>query len=297
MSVRSMTGFARVRKTSEAGEVVLSLKSVNHRGLDLHFHMPPELDALENVLRALIKQRAARGHFQVHVSFSRNREAVPAFVNHAMLAAYVSAFRQAAADLGLAGDPDLNAALTIPGVFREPPGEEPEAAIEQLLVSVMEEALSSLNSFREREGAEIAADLKVRAATIRDLADRMREIRERALPAFHARLVERLAELLQSPAIEPQRLVQEAALLADRSDICEEVARLKTHTAQVEALLSQGGEIGKKMEFLLQEMNRETNTILSKTGGVGELGLGITELALAARADIERIREQSLNLE
>jgi uncharacterized protein (TIGR00255 family) len=125
----------------------------------------------------------------------------------------------------------------------------------------------------------------------------MEELRTGAVPAFQARLATRLAELLGGSSLDPQRLAQEAALLADRSDISEELTRLKVHVAQLEDLIKLGGEVGKKMDFLLQEMSREANTILSKSTGIGEMGMGITDLALAAKADIEKIREQSLNLE
>jgi uncharacterized protein (TIGR00255 family) len=126
---------------------------------------------------------------------------------------------------------------------------------------------------------------------------RMEKIRSKATAAFQKRLKERLSDLLRGAGIEPQRLAQEAALLADRSDISEELIRLKTHAGQLEELLDNGGETGKKLDFLLQEMNREANTVLSKTGGLGELGLTITDLALAAKAEIDKIREQSLNIE
>jgi uncharacterized protein (TIGR00255 family) len=125
----------------------------------------------------------------------------------------------------------------------------------------------------------------------------MGELRERALPAFEARLRERLAQLLANVPLDPQRLAQEAAFLADRSDISEELTRLKVHAGELEGLLEAGGEIGKKLDFLLQEMQREANTVLAKAAGAGEPGLAITELALAARSEIERIREQAGNLE
>ena len=125
----------------------------------------------------------------------------------------------------------------------------------------------------------------------------MEEIRAGAIPAFQKRLRERLADLLYSTSLDPQRLAQEAALLADRSDVSEELVRLRTHAKQLDAILAGTGEVGKRLDFLLQEMNRESNTILSKTGGLGDLGLTITDLALAAKSEIEKIREQSLNLE
>jgi uncharacterized protein (TIGR00255 family) len=296
MSIRSMTGFARARKSSDEGEVVITVKSVNHRSLDIHFHVSDELDVFENALRASLRRHAVRGHFQVRVVFTRTRPASCA-LNSGLLDAYLAAFRQAADELGLPGDPDLNAALSLPGMFREEAGDAPQEAAEQLLVSAMEEAMQALNAFREREGGELAAELLTRAAAIREGAARMEELRARATPAFQARLSERLADLLGGSLLEPQRLAQEAALAADRSDISEELTRLKVHVAQLEDLIRLGGEIGKKMEFLLQEMSRETNTILSRATGVGELGLGITDLALAAKAEVEKIREQSQNLE
>jgi uncharacterized protein (TIGR00255 family) len=291
-----MTGFARVRRSSAAGEVVLTVKSVNHRGLDIHFHLSDELDVFENALRAALKRHVLRGHFQVRVVFTRSQAAAPA-LNRGLLEAYFGAFRQAASEMGIAGEPDLNAALALPGMFREDGEEQPEEAAEQFLVSAMEEAVLSLNAFREREGKDLAAELTARASAIRDAASRMQELRAEAAPAFQARLSERLAELLGGAFMDPQRLVQEAAILADRSDISEELTRLRVHTSQLVALLAGGGEIGKKLDFLLQEMAREANTILSKTGGVGDVGLVMTEVGLAVKAEIEKIREQALNLE
>jgi uncharacterized protein (TIGR00255 family) len=292
-----MTGFARVRKTIPEGEIVLSVKSVNHRALDLHFHLPPELDPFEAGLRKAIKARVARGHVQIHVSFSQSLEASEAVLNKPLLAAYLSAFQQAAAEFGLSGKPDLNVALRVPGMIQGDATPELKPEIEKVLTDLMEEALETLDRFRSREGATVAEEMRERCATICEQVVKMEKIRSRATAAFHKRLKERLQELLRGAAIEPQRLAQEAALLADRSDVSEELIRLKTHTGQVDVLLQADGEVGKKLDFLLQEMNREANTILSKTGGLGELGLTITELALASKSEIDKIREQSLNLE
>jgi uncharacterized protein (TIGR00255 family) len=292
-----MTGFARVRKTIPEGEIVLSAKSVNHRALDLHFHLPPELDPFEASLRKAIKGHIARGHMQIHVSFTQAVETAAAALNKPMLAAYLSAFQQAAAEFGLSGKPDLNVALRIPGMIRGDSTPELQPEIDKVLVALMEEALETLNRFREREGVAISAEMRERCATIGEQVAKMEKIRTRATATFQKRLKERLQELLRGAQIEPQRLAQEAALLADRSDVSEELIRLKTHTGQVDQLLQTDGEVGKKLDFLLQEMNREANTILSKTGGLGEMGLTITELALAAKSEIDKIREQSLNLE
>lgn len=292
-----MTGFARVRRNIPEGEIVLSLKSVNHRGLDLHFHLPPELDPLENELRRVIKCGLARGHVQIHVSLSRTAAAEAAPVNWPLLDTYLRAFREAAETYHLEGRPDLNAALRIPGVLSGGGEMELGEAVTCAIVEVAAEAVTMLNAAREREGAAIAEEMRERCAVIRTLVARMEEIRGGAVEAFQKRLRDKLADLLHGVAIEPQRLAQEAAILTDRSDISEELVRLRTHAVQLDAMLAGDGEIGKRLDFLLQEMNREANTVLSKTGGLGDLGLTITELALTAKSEIDKIREQSLNLE
>jgi uncharacterized protein (TIGR00255 family) len=292
-----MTGFARVRKPIPQGEVVLSLKAVNHRGLDMHFHMPPELDPLEAELRSVIKTGVVRGHLQIHVSVSRTDGAAAGQLNRALLQAYVNAYREAAALFETTGGPDLNSALRLPGMLNIEDRVDLPDEVRSAVLAAGEDAVVALNQVREREGAATAQELSQRCRTICDLVKRMEEIRAGAAGAFQKRLRERLAELLHGAGIEPQRLAQEAALLADRSDVSEELMRLKTHAAQVRQMVEGAGEVGKRLDFLLQEMNRESNTILSKTGGLGDLGLTITDLALAAKSEIDKIREQSLNLE
>jgi len=293
-----MTGFARVRKAVADGEIVVSLKSVNHRGLDLHFHMPAELDAIENDVRNAIKSGVARGHVQIHVGLARTA-LESAGLNRPLLDLYMKAFREAAQAHEIKGQmPDLNAVLRIPGMLGA--GAEDGEIGEEVIKAVLEavaEAVTALNVCREREGAVTAAEMRQRGQNICGLVSRMDEIRGGAVPAFQKRLREKLADLLRGTAIEPQRLAQEAAVLADRSDISEELMRLKTHAAQLEAMLTGGGEVGKRLDFLLQEMNREANTVLSKTGGLGDLGLTMTDLALEAKSEVDKVREQSLNLE
>jgi uncharacterized protein (TIGR00255 family) len=292
-----MTGFARVRKEFPQGELVLSLKSVNHRGLDLHFHLPNELDALENDVRAVIKNGVARGHVQIHVGLTRNVVADAAPLNRAMFHGYMAAFREAAQLYALEAQPDLNNALRIPGMLSTGDEEELGEAVSKAVLEAAAEAVVLLNRGREREGAATAQEMRQRCQSIRGLVSRMEEIRAGAVGAFQKRLREKLADLLRGAGIEPQRLAQEAAILADRSDIAEELMRLRTHADQLETMLNGEGEIGKRLDFLLQEMNRESNTVLSKTGGLGDLGLTITDLALSAKSEIDKIREQSLNLE
>lgn len=293
-----MTGFARVKRTIPQGELTLSLKSVNHRGLDLHFHLPPEFDALENDIRGKLKNGLARGHVQIHLAFARAAEESDAPLNRALLDAYIRAFREAKKTYQLSGEPDLNSLLRIPGMLGS--GLDDGDLPDQVATATLEltsEALAMLNVFREREGAATARELRQRCENIVGLVEHMARIREGAIPAFQKRLRDKLADLLHGATIDPQRLAQEAALLADRSDIAEELVRLETHADQLQVMIKGGGELGKRLDFLLQEMNRESNTILSKTGGLGDLGLTITELALSAKSEIDKIREQSLNLE
>ena len=297
MKIRSMTGFARVRRSFGDGEIILSVKSVNHRGLDLHFHMSAEFDPFEAALRNTTKKMVTRGHLDIRLVFARaGGEGVPT-LNVPLFRAYLNAYQQAAHLAGMESDPDLSNAFRLSGMFEGDRQTELPAAMEAEITSMMSEALDELNRFREREGGETCVSLLERNAAIQDAAAKVAEIRGRATPLYQARLRERLGELLNGANIEPQRIAQEAAILADRSDIGEEITRLGIHSQQLSALLNAGGEVGKKLDFLLQEMNRETNTILSKSNGIGELGMTITELALGVKSEIERIREQSLNLE
>ena len=295
-----MTGFARVSRSTPSGELSVSIKTVNHRGLDMHFHMPIELDGTEPALRAAIRKRIVRGHVQVQVFFKRNSDGqggAAGIVNEDLLKSWISSFRDIASRYGLDSQPDLNQALRVPGMLETRNSSPADESLEAETLSASDEALREVEKFREREGRSIECEIRARAAALRELVRQMEEIRSRALPQFHQRLRDKLSELISGAQMDPTRLAQEAAILAERSDISEELVRLKTHTDQTDELLSAPGETGKKLDFLLQEMNREANTILSKTGGLGETGLLLTDLGLAAKAEIDRIREQSLNIE
>ncbi len=295
--VRSMTGFARVQKTAEHGDILMTLKSVNHRGLDLHFHLGAELDSLEHVMRAALKRSVLRGHVDVRCSLLRAADGSSGALNLPLFRSYLAAFRKAAAEEGMEAQPDLNRILLLPGILGGSDQMALDAAGETDILTALEEAVEILNQFRAREGTELAALIREQNAAIRTGSEEMQRIRAQAVPAFQKRLLEKLQELLGNTMIDPQRLAQEAALLADRGDIGEEISRLQIHSRQLDEILNSGGEVGKRLDFLLQELNRETNTILSKTSGLGDLGLRITELALASKAAIEKIREQALNLE
>ncbi|MGA7413533.1 MAG: YicC/YloC family endoribonuclease [Bryobacteraceae bacterium] len=301
--VRSMTGYARVRRDTPLGQLAVSLRSVNHRGLDLHFQAHSEFAPFENAIRSLVKQSVGRGHIEVRASLNRSSGAVTTdeaanTYNRDLLLRYLAAFRQASTEFDLSTEPDLNVAFRIPGVFdNESAAESLDASFEPEVTAAFAACLAEFNATREREGQLLREQMMGETEAMLSQAARMCEIRVNALAWFQQRLEERLRELLAGAGIEPRRLAEEAALLTDRSDIQEELTRLSIHTRELRQILEQGGEVGKRLDFLLQELNRETNTILSKTSGVGDAGLTLTNLALATKANIEKIREQALNLE
>lgn len=296
-AVRSMTGFARARVESGWGTVTVSLRAVNHRALDPHFHMTAELDPLEGAIRKALKEKMARGHVDVRVSLQRAGAAGGAHWNRELLGAWLRAFSEASREHGLESKPDLNAAFRLPGMLTDEGGEDPASDLEESLMKAVNEALDELNAVRSREGAALAAEMLAHVTVIRKSAAQIEAARAEVSQVLHARLREKLSELLGSMALDPARIAQEAAMLADRSEIAEETARLGIHIAALDDLLRAGGEVGKKIEFLLQEMLRETNTILSKSNSGGEPGRRVAELALAVKSEIEKIREQALNLE
>jgi uncharacterized protein (TIGR00255 family) len=315
MPLRSMTGFAQVkgelkRQLSGAGgsqpttaglsqkdgrlAFSLSLKSVNHRFLDLHFRMPSGTDSLETHLRRLLKEKVARGHIEVTLSLERSAGEVFA-LNRELVGGYIAAFRAAAAEFSLASEPDLNAVLRIPGALdgsSDAAGEEIEAAV----MGKVDDALERLNQMREEEGRSIEQELRQRMTHLVDAGKNVQQHRRIVLQNYMERLQARVQELLGA-SIDNERVMQEAALLVDRSDIQEEMVRLETHVNHFLALLDEGGEVGKRLDFLLQEMNREANTLLSKTSGLAGEALKITEAGLAMKAEIEKSREQVQNLE
>ena len=309
MLIRSMTGFAQVkgevpqntpRNSASARQsngrlgFTLSLKSVNHRFLDLHFRLPSGTDSLELQLRRLLKEKVARGHLEV--SLSLDRSSSDAFVlNREIVGGYIAAFRAAATEFSLSAEPDLNAVLRIPGAL-DSNSEAADGEIEAAVMARVGDAIDFLNQMREEEGRGVVRELRQRMAHLQEATSSVQQHRRAVLHNYTERLQSRLQELLGSSA-DRERVLQEAALLVDRSDIQEEIVRLENHVQHFLGLLDEGGEIGKKLDFLLQEMNREANTLLSKTSGLAGEALKITEAGLAMKAEIEKSREQVQNLE
>lgn len=297
--VKSMTGFARAAGVTPSGiAFTLSLKSVNHRFLDLQFHLYSSMDALEMQWRKLLKDHIARGHVDVRLSFDRPSTTIAPRHDAAAIRAYLTAFREAAAENGITAQPDLNVAFRLPGAWSTDNNwsEEERVAAEAAAAELMLPLIASLDTMRIQEGAALVAVLTTTMRSLDMLLSEVAELRASIQQSYQQRLELRMQELLQGP-MDRDRIVQEAALLADRSDVEEEVARLRTHIQHFLDLLHQGGEVGKKLDFLLQEMNREANTMLSKTGGIAGKTLRLTELGLAMKTEIEKAREQIQNIE
>jgi uncharacterized protein (TIGR00255 family) len=295
MPIRSMTGFAQV-KGQVGGQLgfSLSLKAVNHRFLDLHFRMPAESDGLEMKLRRVLKEKLSRGHIELTLSMERGGASGFA-LNRELVSGYIGAFRAAAQEFGIAAEPDLNAVLRLPGAM-DATALASNGDLEPAVLGMVQEALVRLNEMREEEGRGIDRELRERMAHIEKASAEVTKYRSTVLHTYAEKLRTRLQELVANQ-IDPDRIAQESAVLADRSDIQEELVRLHTHVQHFSLLLEQGGEVGKKLDFLLQEMNREANTLLSKTSGLAGDALKITELGLAIKSEIEKAREQVQNIE
>jgi uncharacterized protein (TIGR00255 family) len=307
-----MTGFAQVKgdlanrsdenssapesATQGNGRVAfsVSLKSVNHRFLDLHFRLPSGCDSLEMQLRRLLKEQIARGHVEVTLSIERGGSETLS-LNRPLVSAYIAAYRAAANEFSLPNEPDLNAILRVPGAL-DSQGASIDGVLEATVMARIGEVLDRLNQMREQEGRSIERELRAHMGHLRDAVKVVEEHRRNMLQSYMERLQLRLQELLGS-APDRDRVLQEAALLVDRSDIQEEVVRLENHIQHFLSLLDEHGEVGKKLDFLLQEMNREANTLLSKTSGLAGEALKITEAGLSMKAEIEKSREQVQNLE
>ena len=298
--IYSMTGFASVRSGAEEKVgFALAIKSVNHRFLDLQLRLPSYCDALEMQIRRVLKETLKRGHVEVTLQVER-KVSSQIQLNADLLGAYLGAFAQAAETYGIANQPDLNSLLRIPGVMsvEASVGLEGIPELDQAVMAEMPLLLEKLNEVRAQEGASLVAELRASMGRLRAFADEMAGLRNGVREAQFERLRVRLMELTEGVPVTEERLLSEAAVLAEKSDIEEEIVRLKTHIDRFVAMLDEGGELGKRLDFLLQELNREANTMLSKTSAAaGNNSLRITELGLEIKAEIEKAREQVQNLE
>jgi len=299
MPIYSMTGFARTQvRVHDQLAYTLSVKSVNHRFLDIQLRLPAGFDALEMELRRVLKESLVRGHVELTLSVDRTVQQKAGY-NREMVAGYIEAYKQASKEFRMKGEPDLNVALRMPGALQSESRNNSEEDVAALAESVAREIgplLEELKVMRAREGESLEGILRASLDRLADAVDGVAALRPEVEQRYQERLTQRLIAATGNE-FNRQRLLEEVAVLVDHSDISEELERMVTHIGHFRELLTGGGEVGKKLDFLLQEMNREANTLLSKTGVVGGKGTRITELGLAMKADIEKAREQVQNAE
>jgi uncharacterized protein (TIGR00255 family) len=299
---KSMTGFAEARMERDGWALRASLRSVNHRFLDVHLRIPEGLESLEPEIRRVLRERLHRGHVDVNLRVDPiGASAVE--VKRDLAEAYLRAADDLRKQFGLKTEPDLIALMRLPGVVAAPgapAGGLSDEALDKLRVLVaecFELAVARLEEMQLLEGKSLADAMRIHLTHVEENARQIAVLAEKMRPAFAKRLETRIQELLGDGTVDPSRLAQEAAMLAERSDVAEELARLASHISQFGKLLDSAGEAGKKLDFLLQEMQREANTLLSKTPGVEAEGLQVTSLALEIKSEIEKLREQVQNIE
>lgn len=289
-----MTGFGRGAFSSEAFGVTVEIKTVNNRYLDIHVRLGQELSAIEMIVRKRVGARLSRGRVDLNINFDRTGAATYE-VNRPLIAGYVQALREIKEELGLAGEIDVNSLARVPGALtaaRDGFDEGNMAGVE----SALDQALDSLEQMRASEGAALAAEMRVRITKIEAEVPIIEAAAAGLADAYRQRLQKRVTELIargsQAIELDSGRLAQEVAYLADRSDISEELARLRSHLEQFRSSIDADDEVGKRLDFLLQELNREANTVLSKSTEIA-----IKDSALAIKAEVEKLREQVQNVE
>ncbi len=291
----SMTGFGSGLTQRGEVSVAVEIRTVNHRFLDVHLRLGREYSFLEGEIQQQIRAVITRGRVDISISIETSSPPEMLF-NTDLAKGYAAAADKLRAELHMGDNLDLRTLLALPGVVQNKDtvalAEGVESDLRQALQESLKSALGGAVQMRRQEGEALRSDMARHVTAISEKAAQARALVPATVREIQSRLQERLAQLLQPNALDPQRLAQEAAILADRADISEEFARLDSHIGQFAGLLESGEEVGKKMDFLLQEMQREVNTMLSKSGN-----LEITRLAIALKADIEKLREQVQNVE
>ena len=274
--------------------MAVELKTVNNRFLDVHIRLNAEQSALESVVKKRISSRLTRGRVDVALTIERT-DVITYELNRPLLAGYLNAMRQMQVEFGLANEPDLNVIARLPGVM-QPARENNQEELLEVVGQALDAALDGLEQMRGNEGRELATEMNLRLMEIERQIPVIEDSAADVLENYRARLNKRIGELLsrdgQGVELDPARLAQEVAYLADRSDVTEELARLRSHLTQFRQIINEGQEAGKKLDFLLQEINREANTVLSKA-----TDLVIKEAGLAIKGAAEKLREQVQNVE
>lgn len=289
----SMTGYGKGVSSEEGRELTVELKSVNNRFLDVGMRLPRQLSFLEDVFRQALSKRLSRGHVDLFLNYRNTRsDSKTVLVDKALLRAYLTASREAAAELFLIDDLTLSEALQLPDVTQIAAAAEDQEALLSLGEKAVNEAIDNLLLMRQGEGGRLKADLSERITLLEGYAAAFEERAPAVVGEYREKLNQRIAELCGETEVDKARLATEVALFADRAAIDEETVRLKSHLVHFRELLDAREPVGRKMDFLVQEMNRECNTIGSKAND-SEL----TNLVLLSKAEIEKLREQIQNIE
>ena len=291
--IRSMTGYGRAVMTLNGREITVEIRSVNNRFLDCSVKLPRAFSYAEDAVKQKIKEQVSRGKVDVFISVNTTAgENVKISLNRPVLEGYLEALRTIAADYGVREDISATSLARFPEVFLLEKPEEDEAQNTADIVAVAQQAVSAYNAMRETEGAALAADLRSHAAVILSYVEKVEARSPVTVAEYRTRLENKLREVLESTTIDEGRILTEAAIFADKVAVDEETVRLRSHLNQLEGLLQSGGAIGRKLDFLLQEMNREANTIGSKGNDLEQ-----TRNVVEIKAELEKIREQIQNIE
>lgn len=292
--MRSMTGYGSGSAGTAGTTVSVEMKTVNNRFLDVHMRMPSSLQAFEAPLKKQISASLTRGRVDVSIQMERAAE-VSYHINKELVAGYLASFREIGEEFSLGGEVDISTIAKLPGVLttREPAADE---TLERLLADVVGNVIERLQEMRANEGASLYDELALRLDNIERHLGPIESESANVSEEYFKKLSKRIGELLEKAEarieIDEGRLAQEVAYLADRSDISEEITRLRAHISHFRAIMDEESEVGKRLDFLTQELNREANTITSKTAN-----LIVKENALAIKSEIEKIREQVQNIE
>ena len=291
--IKSMTGYGRAVETVNGREFTVELRSVNNRYLDCSVKLPRSVSFAEEAVKQAVKQAVSRGKVDVFISVkSENSDDTRISLNGAVLEGYLNAMRQMVSDYGIRDDISVSTVSRLPEVFTV---EKPEVDEEQLkndLMGVVQKALEGYNAMRITEGKALDADLRSRGNTIAELVSQVEAGNSQTVIDYRTRLENKLKEVLANTAIDESRILTEAAIFADKVAVDEETVRLRSHLQQMNTMLTGGGAVGRKLDFLLQEMNREANTIGSKCTDVR-----LARIVVDIKAELEKIREQTQNIE
>ena len=298
--ITSMTGFGSGRREAPGLTLAVEIKTVNHRHLDLHVRMPSEFQGLEAVVRKALAARLKRGRVDVFIRIELTRNSVRLEANPALIASYVKLVEELRAQFPISGDLTLEGISKLPGaitVSNQDLGPDELTALSGHLVEATEAALEQVQDMRAREGVSLARDLSGRIDAIRSCLETITRGAAGLLDHHRELLLKRVAELAPKLEVDSNRLEVEALMYAEKSDIAEEITRLGSHLDQFARLGESDGEAGKRMDFLLQEMNREVTTILSKTSGLNHSGAAIGQAGIDIKVEIDKLREQVQNVE